>query len=136
MNIKIIFNFLFYSILCVIFSGCHYHHDKLAVHNYSDREICYETLAKVKKGIYYQVSAGGKVGVNYSDSPLTRGTVEEAFDQENDGFLYIVFYEEKYQDFVFANINKIVDDSRFNVKKYSKSELDRINWNVEFTTFN
>lgn len=124
----LIFSFMFY--------GCHYHHDELTVKNNTKESIGYETLAKDQDGIYYQVSAGGKINADNSDSPLTRGSIEyDVFKENNDDFLYIVFYDLKFKDYIYENINKIAMDNRFYVKKYSKSELKKSNWIVEYNGY-
>ena len=124
----LIFSFMFY--------GCHYHHDELTVKNNTKERIGYETLAKNQEGIYYQVSAGGEIGANGSNSPLTRGSIEyDVFKEKNDDFLYIVFYNLKFKDYIYENINKIATDNRFCIKKYSELELKKSNWIVEYNGY-
>lgn len=119
-----------------ILYSCHYHSDKLKVKNNTQESIGYETLAKNQKGIYYQVSAGGEIKAHKSDSPPTRGSIEyNVFKEHKDDFLYIVFYNLKFRDYVYKNINKIATDNRFCVKKYSESELDKSNWIVEYNGY-
>ena len=110
------------ALICVVlFCSCHYHRDDLKIENKTLNTICYTTLAKNQEGIYYVVSAGGKVYANNSDSPLTRGSIEyDVFEEKNDNYLYIVFYDLKFREYVYQNTNKIVTDNRFIVKKYSK----------------
>lgn len=123
----------FILIFSFIFYGCHYHNDELIVKNSTKERIGYETLAKNQEGIYYQVSAGGEIDGNDSDSPLTRGSIKyDVFKENNDDFLYIVFYDLKFKDYIYENINKIAIDNRFYVKKYSESELKKSNWIVEY----
>lgn len=130
MNIKL----KYYTLICVLFLySCHYHSDGLKVENSTINTIGYSTLARNQEGIYYEVSAGGKVNANSSNSPLTRGSIEyDVFEEKNDGYLYIVFYDLKFKDYVYQNTNKIVTDNRFIIKKYSKTELEKSNWIVKY----
>ena len=130
MNIKL----KYYTLICVLFLySCHYHRDDLKVENSTQNAIGYSTLARNQEGIYYEVSAGGKIDPNSSNSPLTRGSIEyDVFKEKNDGYLYIAFYDLKFKDYVYQNTNKIVTDNRFTIKKYSKTELTKSNWMVKY----
>ena len=130
MNIKL----KYCTLICALFLySCHYHRDELKVENSTINTIGYETLAKNEEGRYYEVSAGGEIDANSYDSPLTRGSIEyDAFEEKNDGYLYIVFYDLRFKDYVYQNTNKIVKDNRFIIKKYSKAQLEKNNWNVKY----
>lgn len=130
MNIKL----KYCTLICVfLLYSCHYHRDDLKVENSTINTIGYTKLAKNQEGIYYEVSAGGEIYANSSDSPLTRRSIEyDVFEEKNDGYLYIVFYDLKFKDYVYQNTNKIVTDNRFISKKYSKTELKKSNWIVKY----
>ena len=130
MNIKL----KYCTLICVfLLHSCHYHRDDLKVENSTINTIGYTTLARNQEGIYYEVSAGGEIVANSFDSPLTRGSIEyDVFEEKNDGYLYIVFYDLKFKDYVYQNTNKIVTDNRFIAKKYSKTELKKSNWIVKY----
>lgn len=133
-NLKMNIRIKYWTLIFVVFLySCHYHHDDLKVENCTINTIGYTTLAKNIEGKYYEVSAGGEIDGNNSDSPLTRGSIEyDVFKEKNDGYLYIVFYDLKFKDYVYENTNKIVTDNRFIVKKYSKTELIKSNWIVKY----
>jgi hypothetical protein len=46
--------------------------------------------------------------------------------------LYIVFYNKIDQQYVYKNINRIIFDKKYITYKYSKKELDNMNWIVSY----
>jgi hypothetical protein len=125
-------NFLILAALLLV--SCHYHDDKLVIRNSSNKNIRYETLTKsVYDNQYYQISGGGEIDVHNTDSPPVRGSIKDDIEDEaSDKNLYVVFYDPKYQEYVYKNINTIAISGEFKVIKYSKNELEKIGWIINY----
>lgn len=112
--------------------SCHYTDDKLIIKNNSQNEICYETLIKSKKK-YDQISGGGKIKINGSESPSVRSSISKEINENSSNkILYIVYYNFEDLQFVNNNLNTIVNNKKFKVDKYSLKELDSMNWVVSY----
>lgn len=117
----------------LIFFGCHYHTDKLKIINNSIKEIYYRPMLKdPKDGIYYGFG-GGNIKPGEQHSPKLIGQIWYKMEQkESDKFLYVIFFDKKYMEYVFQNEQKIIYDKRFKVQKYSLKELDSLNWTITY----
>jgi len=121
------------SFVILIFS-CEYGKGKLAIQNYSNNDICYQTLI-LRKGskVFYQVSAGGEIKVNGLDHPIVRRPLSNEIDEySSDKILYIVFYRCSEQEFVYQNIGSIVYNKDYVTKKYFMKDLDSLNWLIKY----
>lgn len=117
-----------------IFLNCHYRKDELVITNNTNDEVCYETLAKNKKqNIYFQASAGGKIKPHGRDSPLVRGSIKYTIqDSLADNTLYIVFYNLKEREYIYKNINNLVGNGKYIVRRFSRKELDKKKWMISY----
>lgn len=115
--------------------SCHYHDDNLVIRNNSNKTICYETLTKsVGDNEYYQISGGGKIKAHETDSPPVRGSIENSIENEpSDKNLYVIFYDCKQLEFINKDINNSVESGKFQVNKYSKEELEKANWYINYS---
>lgn len=126
-----------YLLFILLLGSCSYHKDKLIIKNKTGNEIYFETLIKHKNYLdYYQSTAGGVIPAYGSDSPIGRGNSNSINDElaqnSYDSYLYIVYYAQKDQEYVYKNIGKIVFDRRFKVQKYSLKQLDSLNWTITY----
>lgn len=114
--------------------NCHYHDDNLVIKNNSNKTIRYETLTKsVFYNEYYQISGGGKIDAHNTDSPPVRESIKDELENEaSDKNLYVVFYDTEYQDYIYKNINSIAISGKFKVAKYSKNELEKMGWVINY----
>lgn len=114
--------------------SCHYSKDKLIIYNISKREIYYTTILKSKDdNSYFSNSGGGNIEINGFSNPIVRQTISSTIDELSaEKILYIVYFDSKDQEFVYKNINTILTNSKVKVKKYSKIELQNLNWKIKF----
>jgi len=125
-----------YSIFIIVFclAACHYHQDKLLIQNGSKKEICSELLIKSKVGGKYQAVAANLETQAYdSGHPIRRSSISSELQNNSaDSILYIVFHRYSDREFVFKNPDSLFFNSRFKFKKFSKSQLDSLNWAVKY----
>ncbi|WP_281336650.1 hypothetical protein [Flavobacterium eburneipallidum] len=133
-----------FYVACLMFfllTGCGYKKDKLSVKNITSNDMCCVLLAKdINKGFYYQVGDICKIKRFTSESPIIHTTMssisDEIKDETNDGNLYVLFYNEDIQDYVYKNMENKMDNLIHNKKikshKYSLKELDSLNWQIEY----
>jgi hypothetical protein len=125
---------IFVLSLFLVFIACDYSKDKLRIINNSKEDVHYETLIKNKENyVFYQISAGGEININDTSSPLVRTPIIDLINENSvDSILYIVFYNKIDQQYVYKNINRIIFDKKYITYKYSKKELDNMNWIVSY----
>ncbi len=125
---------LLVCIVTLMILGCEYHQDKLMIKNTTSSDICFETLIKTSSGKYIQVSAGDKIHSNSSVNPITRTDIADELNSKSfDKILYLVFFDCTQNDYVNHNIDSLVIQKLFFVKKYNAKQLDSANWHVTYT---
>ena len=121
-----------FLLIIVTLSSCHYWKDELKIINNSNTEICYVNLAKDNASDnYYQVSAGGKIEPKSFGFPIVRSSIKSEISEKTcDNILYVVYFKESEKDYVYKNIKSIAKNKNFKQKKFSLTELNRINWEI------
>lgn len=121
-------------LISIVFLSCHYQKDKLKVFNKSSIDIHYLPMVyDLDRNYYLALSVGSNIRQGEHNSPYLRGTISECLKQkEFDGFLYIVYFEEKYFKYASENEKKIIYDKRFKVQKYPLKQLDSLNWTITY----
>lgn len=121
-------------LISLIFLSCHYQKDKLKVFNNSTKEIhCLPMLYELDRRCYTALSVAGDIDQGDQYSPSLRRFISDYMKQkEFDGFLYLVFFESKNDDYALSDGVKNISEKRFNVQKYSLKELDSLNWEIEY----
>lgn len=105
----------------------------MTIQNETDEKICYSTLAKNFDNTYYEISAGGEIDSHNSDSPIIRGGADGLktnIDTYSDKSIYVAFYNPKEQQYVFKNVDSMINTGKLKVMKFTKQELDKINWKI------
>ncbi|KLT70500.1 hypothetical protein AB674_07475 [Flavobacterium sp. ABG] len=116
--------------------GCHYHRANMVIKNETNRQICYSTLAKNADNKYYEIAAGGKINSHNQDSPIVRGCSDSFkidINSYSDKLIYIAFYNTEEQQYVFKNIDSMLNTGKLKLMKYSKKELDNMNWVITYS---
>lgn len=122
------------TLFAFLMVGCCYQNDKLLIINKSKREIYYTTLLKSKvDSTYFSNSGGGNIEINGTSNPIVRQSISSTIDELSaEKMLYVVYFDLKEQEFVYKNINSILTNPKVKVNKYSKKELENLNWILEF----
>lgn len=96
-------------LISIVFLSCHYQKDKLKVFNKSSIDIHYLPLVyDLDRNYYLALSVGSNIRQGEHNSPYLRGTISECLKQkEFNGFLYIVYFEEKYFKYASENEKKL-----------------------------
>lgn len=121
--------------LFLILTGCHYHRSNLVVRNETNKKIGYSTLAKDENGKFYEISAGGEINSYGSDSPLIRGRsdgLKTDIKSFSDKLIYIAFFKPEERQNVFKNVDSIIKTDKLKVIKFSKKELDSLDWIITY----
>jgi hypothetical protein len=131
MKQRIIYIFI---LIVATLSSCHYSKDELKIINKSNTKICYVNLAKDNSsGDFYQVSAGGEIEPKNFGLPIVRSSIKSKISEKTcDNILYVVYFKESERDYVYKNIKSVTKNKSFKQKKFSLTELDRINWEITF----
>lgn len=122
--------------LLILTVGCHYHKADMIIQNETNKTICYSTLAKDNDSTFYEISAGGKINSHNYDSPIVRGASDSFKIDINsyyDKLIYIAFYNPEEQQNVFKNIDSMLNTGKLKVMKFSKKELDSLDWKITYT---
>lgn len=122
--------------LILLTIGCHYNNANIIIQNDTDKEICYSTLAKNLDNTFYEISAGGKIDSHNSESPIVRGgsdRLKTDIDTYSDKSIYFVFYNPKDQQYVFKNVDSMLNTGIIKIMKFRKNELEKMNWKIMYT---
>jgi hypothetical protein len=127
---------LFFLILFV-FLGCSYHKDKLIIKNDSKEDICYEIFIKTKNDngnfVYKIVSAPQEFNVLNESSPIVRNYLSDEMDEFScDSILYLYIYDKVDKENFYKNMDSIIYSKNAKFYKYSKKELDSMNWIISY----
>jgi len=131
---KIFFKW-FVSLLFITTVGCHYHRSNLIIRNKTNKKIFYSTLAKEVTGEFYNISSGGQVESDRSDSPFIRGRSDgfkTDIDSYSDKLIYIAFFESEEKQYVYKNVDSMMKTGKLKVMKFSKKELDSLDWEITY----
>jgi hypothetical protein len=124
--------------LLLIFSGCSYHKDKLVIKNNSKEDISYEIFIKTKNEIgedciYKIVSAPGGFNFLHESSPIVRNYLSDEMDEFScDSILYFYIYNKVDKENFYKNMDSIIYSKNAKFYKYSKKELDSMNWIISY----
>jgi hypothetical protein len=116
--------------------GCHYNSANIIIRNETNKKIWYSTLAKDIDNTFYDISGGGQIESHGSDSPPVRGSSEGFRTDVNsypDKSIYIAFYPEEIFESVNKNIDSTIKAGKIKVIKFSKKELDSLDWTIIYT---
>ena len=127
---------LFFLILMMSL-GCSYHKDKLVIKNNSTKDISYEIFIKTKKDdgnfVYKTVSAPQEFNFDNESSPIVRNYLSDEMDEfSSDSILYIFIYDKVDKENFYKNMDSIIYSKNAKFYKYSKKELDRMNWIISY----
>jgi hypothetical protein len=94
--------------------------------------MCYVNLTKDNdSGDYYEVSAGGEIEPKSFDFPTVRSSIKSTISEKTcNNILYIIYFKESERDYVYQNIKSVAKNKSFKQKKFSLTELNRINWEI------
>ncbi len=119
-----------------VFLGCSYHKDKLIIRNNSTADICYEIFIKINNNgnfVYKTVSAPQEFNSFHESSPIVRNYLSDEMDDFScDSILYIYIYNTIDKENFYKNMDSIIYRKNAKFYKYSKKELDRMNWVVSY----
>jgi hypothetical protein len=129
MKHKLIYTFI---LIVATLSSCHYSKDELKIINKSNTKMCYVNLTKDNdSGDYYEVSAGGEIEPKSFDFPTVRSSIKSTISEKTcNNILYIIYFKESERDYVYQNIKSVAKNKSFKQKKFSLTELNRINWEI------
>jgi hypothetical protein len=124
-------------ILVLIFVNCDYSNDKLKIINETSNKLYCATITIDKQdSSYHQNSGGAIILAHHIGSPIVRGgsnsIKSDLLENSVDGFLYIVYYAQKDQDYINKNTATIISDKKFKFDKYSIKKLDSLNWTITY----
>lgn len=128
---------LFFLIL-LVFLGCSYHKDKLIIKNDSKKDISYEIFIKAKNEegddcVYKIVSASGEFNFFNESSPIVRNYLSDEMDEFScDSILYLYIYDKVDEENFYKNMDSIIYSKNAKFYKYSKKELDSMNWIISY----
>lgn len=111
----------------------------MIIRNETNKKICYSTLTKDKDGEFYEISAGGHIDSYNSTSPIVRGRSDSFKFEINsyaDKLIYVAFFRPEEQQDVLKNIDSVLKIGKIKVLKFSKKELDSLNWTITYTENN
>ena len=81
-------------------------------------------------------SGGVIIFADHIGSTIVRGGVNsiksDLLENSVDGFLYIVYYTQKDQDYINKNTATIISGKKFKFDKYSIKKLDSLNWTITY----
>jgi hypothetical protein len=125
----------FFFLLLWIFSGCSYHKDKLVIKNNSKEDISYAIFIKTKNDsvnfVYKIVSASQEFSVLNESSPIVRNYLSDEIDEFScDSILYLYIYDKVDKENFYKNMDSIIYGKNAKFYKYSKKELDSMDWYV------
>lgn len=132
---KSIYKYFVFSCL-ILTVGCHYHKSNMIIRNETDKKICYATLAKNIDNKFYEISAGGEIESYASDFPIIRGRsdgLKTDINSYSDKLIYFAFFKPEERQYVFKNVDSMLDTGKLKVIKFSKKELDSLDWIVSYT---
>ncbi|MBF4516099.1 hypothetical protein IRZ71_07085 [Flavobacterium sp. ANB] len=124
--------------LLLIFTGCSYHKDKLVIKNNSKEDISYEIFIKAKSEIeddcaYTVVCAPGEFNFSNESSPIVRNYLSDEMDEFScDSILYLYIYNKIDKENFYKNMDIIIYSKNAKFYKYSKKELDSMNWTISY----
>lgn len=124
-------------VLLLIFTRCEYNKDKLKIKNETSNKLFCETITIDKEDYnYHQNSGGAIISAHSVGSPIVRGgensIKSDILQNSVDGYLYIIYYFQKDQEYINKNIRTIIFDKRFKVGKYNLKELDSLDWTITY----
>ncbi|MGZ9677502.1 hypothetical protein [Flavobacterium sp. GNP001] len=124
-------------VLLLIFTRCEYNKDKLKIKNETSNKLFCETITIDKEDYNYHQNSGGAIIPAHSvGSPIVRGgensIKSDILQNSVDGYLYIIYYFQKDQEYINKNIRTIIFDKRFKVGKYNLKELDSLGWTITY----
>lgn len=123
-------------VCCIVLASCSYSKDKLIIEKIANDDfVCYSTyLLSKHSNKFFECSAGGEFGLfSNKSSPLVRESIASTmYENSKDNILYIVFYRKSDQDFVYKNTQKVIGNKNFKCYKFSKEELEKNNWIVQY----
>lgn len=126
--------YLYLSLMLLV--GCHYNSANIIIQNETNKKIWYSTLAKDIDNTFYDISGGGQIDSHGSDSPPVRGSSKGFRTDVNtysDKSIYIAFYPEEIFESVNKNIDSTIKAGKIKVIKFSKKELDSLDWKITYT---
>lgn len=124
--------------LLLIFSGCSYHKDKLVIKNNSTKDISYEIFIKTKNEVednyaYKIVCAPGEFNFSNESSPIVRNYLSDEMNEFScDSILYLYIYDKINEEHFYKNMDSIIYSKNTKFYKYSKKELDSMNWIINY----
>lgn len=121
--------------MIILIVGCHYHKSGMIIRNETNKKICYSTLAKDIDGEFYEISAGGEINSDDSTSPIIRGKSDGLKSDINtyaDKLIYVAFFKPEERQGVLKNIDSVLKMGELKVLKFSKKELDSLNWTITY----
>ena len=127
---------LFFLLLLMLL-GCSYHKDKLIIKNDSTKDICYEIFIKTKNDngnfVYKTVSAPQEFNVLNESSPIVRNYLSDEMDEFScDSILYLYIYDKVDKENFYKNMDRIIYSKNAKFYKYSKKQLDSMNWIISY----
>lgn len=125
-------------LLLLIFLGCSYHKDKLVIKNNSTEDISYAIFIKTKNDVgddcvYKVVCAPEEFNFFNESSPIVRNYISDEMDEFScDSILYLYIYNKIDKENFYKNMDSIIYSKNAKFYKYSKKELDSMNWVVSY----
>lgn len=108
----------------------------MIISNETDKKIGYSTFAETIENKFYEISSGGEIDPHHDDSPFVRGHSDGLKTDINsypDKSIYIAFFNPEEREFVFKNIDSMLKTGKLRLIKYSKKELDSMDWKIKYT---
>ncbi|MBF4465161.1 hypothetical protein [Flavobacterium sp. LC2016-12] len=127
---------LFLFLLFCMIAGCHYHKVNMTIRNETDKKIGYSTFALTDENKLYDISSGGDIDPNGYDSPFVRGSsdgIKTDINSYPDKSIYFVFFNCEDREFVNKNIDSMFKMGKLKLMKFSKTELDSLDWKIVYT---
>jgi hypothetical protein len=125
-------------LIFLMFLGCSYHKDKLVIKNNSAEDISYEIFIKTKNDlskdcVYKVVCAPGEFNFFNESSPHVRNYLSDEIDEFScDSILYLYIYDKIDKDNFYKNMDSIIYSKNAKFYKFSKKDLDSMNWIVSY----
>jgi len=127
---------LFLFLLLFITVGCHYQKVDMIIHNETDKKIGYSTFAQNSENKFYEISSGGDINPHNDGSPFARGRsdgLKTDIDSYPHKSIYIAFFNPEEREFVYKNIDSMLKTGKLKLIKFSKKELDSLDWKITYT---
>ena len=127
---------LFSLLLSFTIVGCHYHKVNMIIRNETDKKIGYSTFAQTNENKLYEISSGGEITPHGYDSLFARGSsngLKTDIDSYPDKSIYIAFFNLEERQYVFKNIDSMLKTGKLKLSKFSKKELDSMDWEITYT---